>query len=287
MAIKVYNLQFLKTVADIFQTRQHFFRTFGGSLQTATDAEYNDKFLTLKVSDTDVVIQDYSTDSNVGFGSGTGNSNRFGKRKEIKSTDATVEYDKPLAIHEGIDKFTVNDDADQVLAERTGLHAIEWIEQLNLYMSKLLSKNAGEKMTTTLTEKDVVELFFKARKHLVNLKVATNITWMAYVTPDVYNILIDSGLATKAKDSSANIDNQEMYKFKGFVLEELPEEYFQENEVAYFAPDNIGIVALGLQTYRILDSADFAGVAIQGAGKTASYIPDKNKKAIIKATISA
>lgn len=30
MAIEVYNLQFARTVADIFETRQHFLRTFGG-----------------------------------------------------------------------------------------------------------------------------------------------------------------------------------------------------------------------------------------------------------------
>ncbi|MBM0046865.1 capsid protein [Anaerococcus sp. mt242] len=287
MAVKIYDMQFVKTVADIFETRQHFFRTFGGSLQTAAGAEYDKDFLKLKISDTDVVIQDYSTDPNVAFESGTANSSRFGPRHEIKSTDATVGYDKPLALHEGIDNFTVNDNASQVLADRTGLHAIEWIEQLNVYMSKLLSKNAGKTLTTSLTEDAVTNLFYEARKEFVNMKVAKNITWMAYVTPELYNLLIDSKLATTAKNSSANIDEQEIYKFKGFVLEELPEEYFQEGDVAIFVPDNIGVVGIGLQTYRILDATDFYGVTIQGAGQTASYIPEKNKKAIIKAQVGA
>ena len=287
MAEKKYTMQFAGIVADIFETRQHFFRTFGGSLQTAAGAEYDKDFLKLKISDTDVVIQDYSTDPNVAFESGTDNSSRFGPRHEIKSTDATVGYDKPLSLHEGIDNFTVNDNASQVLAERTGLHAIEWIEQLNVYMSKLLSKNAGKTLTTSLTEDAVTNLFYEARKEFVNMKVAKNITWMAYVTPELYNLLIDSKLATTAKNSSANIDEQEIYKFKGFVLEELPEEYFQKGDVAIFVPDNIGVVGIGLQTYRILDATDFYGVTIQGAGQTASYIPEKNKKAIIKAQIGA
>ena len=248
---------------------------------------YNKNFLTLKVSDTDVVIQDYSTDENVAFESGTANSSRFGPRHEIKSTDATVGYDKPLAIHEGIDNFTVNDNASQVLAERTGLHAIEWIEKLNAYMSKLLSDNAGKTLTTGLTEDGITKLFYEARKEFINMKVSRNITWMAYVTPELYNILIDSKLATTAKNSSANVDRQELYQFKGFILEELPEQYFQEGDVAIFVPDNIGVVGLGLQTYRILDATDFYGVAIQGAGQTASYIPEKNKKAIIKAQVGA
>lgn len=287
MAEKKYTMQFAGIVADIFETRQHFFRTFGGSLQTAAGAEYDKDFLKLKISDTDVVIQDYSTDPNVAFESGTANSSRFGPRHEVKSTDATVGYDKPLSLHEGIDNFTVNDNASQVLAERTGLHAIEWIEQLNAYMSKLLSKNAGKTLTTSLTEDAVTKLFYEARKEFVNMKVAKNITWMAYVTPELYNLLIDSKLATTAKNSSANIDNQEIYKFKGFVLEELPEEYFQKGDVAIFVPDNIGVVGIGLQTYRILDATDFYGVTIQGAGQTASYIPEKNKKAIIKAQVGA
>jgi major capsid protein len=287
MAEKKYTMQFAGIVADIFETRQHFFRTFGGSLQTAAGAEYDKDFLKLKISDTDVVIQDYSTDPNVAFESGTANSSRFGPRHEVKSTDATVGYDKPLSLHEGIDNYTVNDNASQVLAERTGLHAIEWIEQLNAYMSKLLSKNAGKTLTTSLTEDAVTKLFYEARKEFVNMKVAKNITWMAYVTPELYNLLIDSKLATTAKNSSANIDNQEIYKFKGFVLEELPEEYFQKGDVAIFVPDNIGVVGIGLQTYRILDATDFYGVTIQGAGQTASYIPEKNKKAIIKAQVGA
>lgn len=287
MAIKIYDMQFVKTVADIFETRQHFFGTFGGGLQTAAGAEYNPDFLKIKVSDTDVVIQDYSTDENVAFGSGTSNSNRFGPRHEIKSTDANVQYDKPLAIHEGIDRFTVNDHANQVIAERAGLHAIEWIEQLNAYMSKKLSENAGKTLTSEMTEEGITKLFYEARKEFINNKVSRNITWMAYVTPEVYNILIDSKLATTAKNSGVNIDRQELYQFKGFVIEELPEQYFQEGDIAIFVPDNIGVVALGLETYRVIDSADFNGVAIQGAGKTASYIPEKNKKAIIKAQVGA
>lgn len=287
MAIKVYDLQFVRTVADIFETRQHFLRTFGGSLQTAAGAEYNPDFLKIKVSPTDVVIQDYSTDPNVAFEDGTGNSNRFGPRHEIKSTDANVQYDKPLAIHEGIDRFTVNDNANQVIAERAGLHAIEWIEQLNAYMSKKLSENAGKTLNTALTEEGVTNLFYEARKEFINNKVSRNITWTAYVTPEVYNILIDSKLATTAKNSSANVDTQNLYQFKGFVLEELPEQYFQDGDIAIFVPDNIGVIALGLETYRVIDSADFNGVAIQGAGKTASYIPEKNKKAIIKAQVGA
>lgn len=287
MTIKVYSKQYQTMVEKIFETKQHFFNTFGGSIQTAQGAEYNQDFLTLKVSPTNVVINKYDTGENVAFGTGTGNSNRFGPRQEIKSIDKRIPYDEPMAIHEGIDRFTVNDLPEQVLAERAALHAENWIEYTNKYMGKLLDTNAGETKQVALTEEDLVKLFFESRKHFVNKKISTSRAWNAYVTPDVYDILINSKLTTSAKNSSANVDEQTLNKFKGFILRELPEEYFQENTQAIFVPDNIGVIGLGIETYRTIDSADFNGVAIQGAGKLANYIPDDNKVAIIKAQIAA
>lgn len=286
MAIKVYSTNYKQMIEKIFETKQHFFNTFGGGLQTAEGAEYNEDFMKIKVSPTNVVINKYDMGENVAFGTGTGNSNRFGPRQEIKSLDKTVPYDEPIAIHEGIDRFTVNDIPEQVLAERAALHAEKWIEYINQYLSKLLDTNAGETKQVALTEDALIKLFFEARKTFVNKKVSTARAWNAYVTPDVYNILIDSKLTTNAKNSSANVDEQTLNKFKGFILRELPEEYFQKNTQAIFVPDNIGVVGLGIETYRTIDSADFNGIAIQGAGKLANYIPDDNKVAIIKAQIA-
>ena len=116
MAIKVYTTNYQKMIEKIFETKQHFFNTFGGGLQTAEGAEYNEDFMKIKVSPTNVVINKYDMGENVAFGTGTGNSNRFGPRQEIKSVDKTVPYDEPIAIHEGIDRFTVNDIPEQVLS---------------------------------------------------------------------------------------------------------------------------------------------------------------------------
>ena len=103
----------------------------------------------------------------------------------------------------------------------------------------------------------------------------------------MYNFLVDSKLATSGKQSSANIDNQTMFKFKGFVLVELPDDKFQEGEQALFVADNVGVAGIGVQVTRALDSEDFAGVALQGAGKYGKFIPTKNEKAILKATLTA
>lgn len=287
MAIKIYTKQYAGLLQNIFEVKQNFLRTFGGSLQVKDGITNKDTFINLKVSDTDVVVQDYSTDANTGFGTGTGNSNRFGARKEIKSVDAQVAYEKPLAIHEGVDNMTVNDNANEIITERASLHAEAWIEQLNGLLSKALSENAGKTLTGKLAVEDIIKAFNDANKEFINNKVARGVGRVAYVNADVYNMIVDNNLATTAKGSTVNIDRNEIKMFKGFIIEPLADEYFQKGENIIFAADNVGVVGVGIEVYRVLDSEDFAGVAIQAAAKYGKYIPEKNKKAIIKAKLSA
>lgn len=286
MATKFYTSQYAGLLKDVFKKKQHFLNTFGGKLQVKDGITNKDKFMTLKISDTDVVIQKYDTGENVAFGTGTGNSNRFGNRKEIKSIDMDVEYEAPLAIHEGVDGFTVNDNADQVIDERSGLHAEAWTEELNGLLSKTISDNAGETLTGALKEDDVIKAFNDAHKQFTNNHVSKDIVWTAYVNTDVYTTLVDSKLTNVGKHSGVNIDNQELDKFKGFVIVELADEYFQKGEQIYFAADNVGVVGVGIEVYRLIDSEDFNGVAIQSAAKYGKFIPEKNKKAIIKAKLT-
>ncbi len=286
MAIKVYTREYAGLLTNIFEKKQNFMRTFGGKLQVKDGITNKDTFIDLKISDTDVVIQKYDTGENVAFGTGTGTSNRFGARKEIKSVDKQVQYEEALAIHEGVDNFTVNDNAEQVIKERAGLHAEAWIEQMNGFLSKALSAAASKTLTGNLTEDDVVKTFNEASKIFVNNKVARAVQRVAYVTADVYNLIVDSKLVTTAKNASVNIDNQEYLKFKGFILVELADEYFQKGENIIFAADNVGVVGVGIEVYRMIDSEDFAGVAIQAAAKYGKYIPEKNKKAILKAKLT-
>jgi hypothetical protein len=286
MTIKIYTKQYAGMLPSLFETKTPFLRVFGGKLQVRSDAEYNENFLELKTSDTDVTIQEYNTGADVGFGTGTGNSSRFGPRNEVKSTDKTVEWEKPLAIHDGIDRFTVNDMPDQVAAERLALHGIAWAEHVNKFLGKAISDNASETLTGDLTEAGVTKMFAEAHKKFVNNKVSSTIAKVAYVTADVYNFLIDSNLAKTDKNSSVNVDNQTLYRFKGFELEELADDQFQTGENAYFTAIGIGVAGVGIEVTRAMDSEDFAGVALQGAGKYAKFIPEKNKKAILKAKLT-
>lgn len=284
MAIKYFTKQYAGILPNLFETKAPFLRVFGGTLQVKSDAEYNENFMDLKITDTDVTIQAYSTDAATAFGAGTGKSNRFGERKEVKSVDATVKWEAPLAIHEGIDKFTVNDIPEQVVAERLALHAVAWAGHVNKFLGKAISGNASATLTGKLSEADVT--FAAAHKAFVNNKVSSTIAKVAFVTADVYNFLIDSSLAKTDKNSSVNIDEQSLYKFKGFELVELSDDQFETGENIYFTAIGIGVAGVGIEVARALDSEDFNGVALQGAGKYTKYIPEKNKKAIIKAKLT-
>lgn len=218
MAIKIYTSQYAGLLQNVFKVKQHFLNTFGGNLQVKDGITNSDEFMKLKVSDTDVVIQKYDVGENVAFGTGTGSTNRFGDRKEIKSVDKTVEYEAPLAIHEGVDNMTVNDNADQVIQERAGLHAEAWTEELNKLLSKAISDNASETLTGVMKEDDIVKVFNDAHKKFINNKVSNDIPWTAYVNADVYSIIIDSKLATTAKHSGADVDDKRSLNLRALIL---------------------------------------------------------------------
>lgn len=287
MAIKLYTKQYAGILPNLFEKKAKFLRAFGGTIQIKDGISQKDKFLELKTSDTDVVIQEYSTDENVAFGTGTGNSSRFGPRKEVKSVDTNVPYEAPLSINEGLDDFTVNDIPDQVVAERLALHGVAWAQYVDNLLGKALSDNASETLTGELTEAGVTKLFADAHKKFVNNDVSENIEHVAYVDTNVYDFLVDNKLATTAKNSTTNIDDQKIYRFKGFFLEELPDAKFQTGENAIFAADNVGVAGVGIQVARAMDSEDFAGTALQAAAKYGKYIPSNNKKAILKAKLTA
>ena len=286
MSTKIYTKNYMAMLAKITESRSRFLRSFGGQIQIYDGVADSDTMLHLKVNNTKAVIKKYDKGENVGFGTGTGSTNRFGQRLEIKSIDLTVPYEAPIAIHEGIDNVTVNDVPDKVVAERLEENALAQTEYINELLAKALSDNASETLTGQMTEEGVTKTFAAARKKFVNNKISKSIAWVAYVTSDVYDFLIDSKLATTAKNSSANIDEQSLYKFKGFVLEETPDEYFQEGEQVMFVVDGVGIAGVGLQIVRTIDADDFYGVAIQGAGKYGKYIADENKVGILKAKLA-
>ena len=166
------------------------------------------------------------------------------------------------------------------------MHGVAWAQHVDGLPGKAISDNASETLTGELTEAGVTKLFADAHKKFVNNGVSDAIAHVAYVTADVLNFLIDSDLAKTDKNSSANVDEQTLYKFKGFILIELPDAKFQTGENTYFVADSVGVAGVGIQVARAMDSEDFAGTALQAAAKYGKYIPENNKKAILKATLT-
>lgn len=59
---------------------------------------------------------------------------------------------------------------------------------------------------------------------------------------------------------------------------------FQSGEVCYAYITGVGKAFTGINTARTIESEDFDGVALQGAGKAGEFILVDNKKAVVKVT---
>ena len=169
------------------------------------------------------------------------------------------------------------------MADRLELQAQAKTNQFNTHHGKFISDSAAETIeAAALTEEEVVKAFNALAKYFVNIGAVG--TKVAKVTPDVWNIIVDSKLMTTAKGSSVNVDNNTVNTFKGFQLEVIPDAMFQKNECVYAYITGIGKAFTGIQTARTIESEDFDGVALQGAGKAGEYILPANKKAVAKVT---
>lgn len=283
-AVRRYEKKFAKMLPTVFEAKAYFADFFNG-LEVLDDIEENAKAFSYKACNIPVVIGDYDTDEDTAFGDGTSNSNRFGERTEVIYENIDVPYNWTWAIHEGLDKATVNNKLDAAVADRLDLQAQAKMAKFNSKHSKFISDSVTEGAIQTvdeeLTEAIVTKLFNDMSKYFINKKTVGR--KIAKVNADIWNILIDMGLTTKEKESSVNIDNNEMVKFKGFEVQELPDEAFQTGECAYFYIAGVGISYTGIATTRTFPSEDFDGVALQGRGRAGEYILPDNKVAVAKA----
>jgi|SRR5690625_161074 len=280
-AVRRYEKQFKDLIQAVFGHRAYFRNFFGGGIEALDGVKENATAFSVKTNDMPVVIGTYDTDVNVGMGTGTSNSNRFGERKEVIYQNTDVPYTWNYAIHEGIDRFTVNNDLDAAIADRLDLQANAKLEEFNAHHSEFISSVAGKTVDATGHE-DVVSLFNELSAYFTNKKTIG--TRYAAVTPEIYNQIVDHPAATTEKRSSANIDDNTVLKFKSFIIEELPEDAFQDGETVYAYIEFVGKAFTGISTARTIESEDFDGVALQGAGLAGEYIPEDNKAAVVKVT---
>lgn len=276
-----------KQYAGILQTVFGVRKAFTGALspiQVLDGVQENAKAFSVKTNNTPVVIGTYKTGANDGgFGDGSGANSRFGDLTEIKYENTDVEYDYTLTIHEGLDRYTVNNDLNAAIADRLKLQSEAQTRQMNKRIGKFMSDNAGQtEALADFTEDNVKALFNKVNAYYINQEVTAPVT--IYLRPELYNAIIDMTANTSAKGSSVSIDNNGLARYKGFALVETPAQYFDTGVLAVFSPDGIVIPFVGISTARSIEATAFDGVLLQAAAKGGTYILDDNKKAVVKVT---
>lgn len=282
-----YQLEFKQLLQAVFKKQSYFADFFGGGIEALDGVQENETAFYVKTSDIPVVVGTaYNKDANTAFGTGTSKSTRFGERTEIIYTNTPVTYSWEWVFHEGIDRHTVNNDFSAAVADRLELQAQAKTQKFNQAHSQFISASAGHtEALAGYTADAVLELFNSLSKYYTNIEAVG--TRKAKVSSDLYNAIVDHPLMTSAKGSSANIDENGVAKFKGFIIEEVPEAMFQEGECCYAYIEGVGKAFTGINTARTIESEDFDGVALQGAGKAGEFILPDNKTAVVKVTIAA
>lgn len=282
-----YQLEFKRLLQAVFKKQSYFADFFGGSIEAMDGIQENETAFYVKTSDIPCVCgTGYDKTATKAFGTGTGNSSRFGSRTEIIYANTPAKYTWGWNFHEGIDRHTVNNDFAAAIADRLELQARAKTKAFNDAHGKFISQNAGHSETLVdYTDDNVLVLFNALSKYYNNIEAVG--TKRAKVCADLYNAIVDHRLTTTSKGSVANIDENGVVKFKGFLIEEVPDDLFQAGEVAYVYIDGVGKAFTGINTARTIESEDFDGVALQGAGKAGEFILPDNKKAVCKVLLDS
>lgn len=280
LPVRLYQKEFIALMQTVFGVQSQFTPTFG-DLQAIDGVQNSAIAFSVKANDVPVAVGEYSTDANTAFGTGTSNSNRFGQMQEIVYGDVDVPYDYGWSFNEGIDQFTVNNDLNAAVADRLNLQAQA---KTRLFNSKLGAYLAASAAADLGAVDDVNKVFEEASERYTDLEVVVPIR--AYVTAEVYNAIIDHQLVTSYKGSAVNIDENGIVRFRDIVVTKTPTRYMAGKAII-FSPDNVGRAFTGINVVRTIQTPDFAGYALQGAGKAGQWISDDNKKAIFTAGTSA
>lgn len=281
-AVRSFQLAFKQFLQAVFRKQSYFGDFFAGGLEALDGVQENETAFYVKTSDTPVVIGDgYKKDANTAFGTGTGKSTRFGDRKEIIYHNTPAKYTWEWDYHEGIDRYTVNNAFDQAIADRLDAQAQAKIQMFNKAHGKYIASVAAKELTLLSYSNDAVLKFLNdASKYFVNIQAVGN--RVLRVNSDLYNAIVDHPLVSASKHSAVNIDENGLLRIKGFGIQEVPDEMFAADCIAYTYIQNVAKAFTGIVTARTIESEDFDGVAFQGAGKAGEFIIDDNKKAVVK-----
>ena len=273
----IYTDKLLMVLPPIFSAKTAFQGALA-KVQVVDGITQNTLAFKVKRSGTPVVINKYDTTKDINSG-----DSRFGKINEIQYGDLDVPFDEPYAINEAIDKFTVNADERQVVADRLELTSQAITRQNNANVGKLLSNGAGRTLELAdLTPEKVSALFDAAASHYVDYEVDGNL--YAFVSPSLYNAMVSMIQFKTLTGAVVDVNNNKLINYKGFAVSQEATRYFNDKDVAYFTPEGIVIPFVGIEVSRTMDDSRIAGQLLQSAGKGGRYLQEENKIAVIKAT---
>ena len=271
-----YDLQFTKFMPKIYNTAGAFVDALGG-LEVADGVSNAEDAFYLKKPAQTVTINNYDADK------GTDDDSAFGTLVKQTYTNVPAKYTEKLSANIGLDKFTVNMDLDKAIADTMERISRAQLQKLNTAFGKALVDNAGK---TISTAKDVEDMFNQAAAEL-DEKEAIG-TRIAYVSPQVRSLLVDSGLTIVDKRSAIDITKDTVEMHKGFIIEVVPTTYLGDQVDAIFTVAGVGQAFMGISTMRALSEVPgFDGVQVQMAAKAGAAIPDANKAAIVVAKVTS
>lgn len=280
-AVRVFREQQINILQTVFNKRSYFARAMR-KLQV-NGIENNEYAFRLKVNNQQLAFTTYNTGPNVGFGTGTSNSSRFGNRTEIKYTTLDVPFQWTNALDVGIDEFTVNNDMATAMADIKEKLAILEMRFADRKIAEELVASAGKNFVEPLQDPErVIKAVEKARQHLVNVEAVTAGRIM-FLTPDIYGLIADATQSTTAKNASIDVKSARMVEVtRGFDLIEVPEDFMPVGVKIIATIEEITTPFIGIETSRVLPTVEaHTGAAVQYASKGGIYTLEDNKKAIV------
>lgn len=278
--IRYFTSQLAGTMEEVFGAELSFLPAFGGEVQITDGVRDKEKFFSFKESDVSGVLANYDKTKTVG---NARNAGRFGAMKEVTYADVPAPYTWDWAVNEGFDRHTVNNDIEFAVADRIVENTSNITALMDAKHALALSSVATELGEITMTLAGVAQIFDDAFAAMKTLGVKADMH--ARVSPELYTKIVEHSASYPSQRSEANLGTNTAYMFKGFEVDVVPLGALGVEDGALFFAAGVGKAAVGIQTLRTLEAGDFDGLQLQGSGKAGEYIPAKNKKAVLKATI--
>lgn len=277
---QLYTDKLLMNLPSIFNAKTAF-AAFMAPVQSLDGVANGTKAFTVKRSATPVVINSYNDDTDLNDG-----KSRFGDINEIKYGDLDVDYDFQDALNEAIDKFTVNAEEQQAVADRHELQATAITRHTNVRFAKYANKVAGKSFTLVdYSAENVAKLFDQMSAYFKNIEVDAKL--YAYVTPNLFNAMVALIQFKSLVGATVDVNNDQLVNYKGFVVQAEADRYFTAKDIAYVGAEKINIPFIGIEISRTIDSEKFAGQLLQTATRGGNYIHEDNRIALAKVELTA